>query len=160
MDNQRKLLFQSALRFLGYRARFKKEIENHLIKLVNKKNWPKTTLDLIPQILLDLEKNKLLNDQELIETYIKTQQESKLRGPYTIKRKLLRMGADKDQVEKTIHDLVDGKTQGLIIDKLIKKFQPDPKDPKNMAKFQRLLAYRGFDFNLIKEKIAFIRQTE
>jgi len=158
-EDVRKSLTQTALRFLGYRARFKREIEIRLKKEIDKK-FPKEFSKLIPDILTKLEESDLINDQELINTYIKTQQEAKLRGPFFIKQRLFKMGAPQDLVDKSINRFVTQQSQIIAIDKLIKKYKPDLKNIKSVAKFQRLLIYRGFSLSLIKEKIAFSGQKE
>ena len=158
-EDIKKNLFQVALTYLSYRDRFKKEIEIRLKKEVNKK-YPKKFLSLIPTILTKLEKASLINDQDLIDIYIKSQHVSKLRGPYYIKRKLHQMGAPRELVESGVRKLITQESQADAIDKLIKKYQPNLKELKNFIKFQRLLIYRGFDINQIREKIAFSNQKE
>jgi regulatory protein len=159
-DDIKKALSQTALRYLGYRDRFKKEIETRLKKQIIKKKFPEDSFSLIPNILTKLEKAGLINDQELINTYIKNQQSSKLRGPFAIKQRLMQMGATKDLIDSSINKLVTEETQNINIDKLLKKHQPDLGDIKAVLKFQRLLSYRGFDSRLIKKKIAFPSQKE
>lgn len=163
-DNQeyqiKKTLFQTALRYLGYRDRFVREIELRLKKQIIKKKYPESSLDLIPNILAKLDKAGLINDQALINTYIKNQQTNKLRGPYVIKQKLLQMGAQRDLIDIAIAKYISDETQSISIDKLLKKKKPDLKDYKSIAKFQRFLVYRGFTLNLIKKKVAFTGQKE
>lgn len=147
-----KILFQTALRYLGYRDRFRKEIEVRLKKQILKKKLPEETFKLIPGILTKLEKAGLVNDQDLIDRYIKNQQENKLRGPFAIKQKLFQMGAPKDQVNKSIDKLVTQESQEATIKQLTKKHKPDLGDPKSLARFQRLLAYRGFSSSFYRLK--------
>lgn len=136
-------LFQTALRYLGYRDRFKKEIENRLKKEIYKK-FPEESLNLIPEILNKLEKAGLINDQELIDNYVKSQTKN-LRGPLFIKQKLFQMGVSKELIDNSIKKLTTQKSQQIAIKKLIKKHKPNLKDVKQKAKFQRLLAHRGFN---------------
>mgnify|MGYP003965562105 CR=1 FL=1 len=155
-----KTLTQTALRYLGYRDRFKQEIIVRLKKQIAKKDYPVETLDLIPNVMAKLEKAGLLDDQDLIDRYIKSQQESKLRGPFVIKQKLFQMGANREQVDRAINKLVTSDSQSLSIDKLIKKYQPNLEDFKSVMKFQHQLIYRGFNLGLIKKKIALLAQKE
>ncbi|MBU1071302.1 RecX family transcriptional regulator [Patescibacteria group bacterium] len=148
-----KALFQTALKYLGYRDRFKKEIETRLKKEIIKRKFPEESLSLIPGILTKLEKAGLINDPELIGVYIKTQQESKLRGPYFIKQKLLQMGAPRDQVNSAIKKICTQESQEIAMEKLLKKHQPDLQDFKARNKFQRFLMYRGFNSIFCQSKI-------
>lgn len=157
-DDIKKTLHQTALRYLGYRDRFKKEIETRLKKQIIKKNFPEESISLIPEILNKLENAGLINDQELIIAYIKNQQGSKLRGPFAIRQRLIRMGATRDVVDSSIRTLITQESQIESIEKLIKKHDPDLKDIKGFQKFQRMLIYRGFNSNIIRQKIAFPSQ--
>jgi SOS response regulatory protein OraA/RecX len=159
-DNVKNILLQTALRYLGHRDRFKKEIELRLKKQILSKKLPQESLDLVPDILAKLEKSGLINDQELVKRYVKHQQEDKLRGPHAIKQRLMAMGAPRDLIESSIREQVTRKSQNTAIDNLIKKAKPDIKDFKKLAKLQRLLVYRGFDTSQIREKIALIGNKE
>ena len=159
-NNIEKALTQTALRYLGYRDRFKQEIIVRLKKQIATKGYPAESLELIPGILTKLEKAGLLDDQDLINRYVKSQQKEKLKGPYTIKQKLLQMGASRDQIDSSLKKLVTSDSQSFSINKLIKKYRPNLKDFKSVAKFQRQLIYRGFGLDLIKKKIALLAQKE
>ena len=143
-DDIQKALFQTALRYLGYRDRFKKEIETRLKKQIIKRKFPEESFKLIPDILVKLEKNGLINDQDLINTYVKNQHLNRLRGPFFIKQKLMIMGAPRNQVDSAINKLITPESQGIAIKKLIEKRKPDLQDRQSLQKFQRFLAYRGF----------------
>lgn len=153
-EDIKKILFQTAIRYLGYRDRFAKEIEIRLKKQIVKRKLKEESQKLIPEVLSKLEKAGLINDSELINTYIKSRQENKLIGPFTIRQKLLQMGANRNQIDLVLNKLVTKESQSLSIDKLIKKKKPNLKDPKSVLKFQRFLIYRGFESGLIREKIA------
>lgn len=159
-NDTEKALTQTALRYLSYRDRFKKEIELRLKKQIVKQKLPEESLSLIPNILTKLEETGLINDQELIDTYIKYQQESKLRGPYFIKQKLLRMGAPNNIIDTSLRRLITSKSQDISIEKLYKKHQPNLEDRKDLERFQRQLMYKGFNINQIKKKIALLTQKE
>jgi len=159
-EDIRKILFQTAIRYLGYRDRFAKEIETRLKKQIIKRKFKEDSQKLIPEVLTKLEKAGLINDSELIDTYIKSQQKNKQVGPFSIRQKLLQMGADRNQIDTALNKLVTKESQSLSIDKLIKKKKPDLKDPKSLLKFQRFLIYRGFESGLIREKIALLAKTE
>ncbi len=146
-------LFQVVLRYLGHRDRFKKEIESRLKKQITTKKLGEDFLSLIPDILKRLEAAGYINDQELIDAYIKNQHLNKLRGPLVIKYKLIQLGAPKDLLKSSISRLITQESQETAMGKLLKKYQPDLGDAKQLAKFQRLLAYRGFSssFSYLKK---------
>jgi SOS response regulatory protein OraA/RecX len=152
-SDTKSVLFQTAIRYLGYRDRFKKEIETRLKKQIIKLKLDQDSLALIPDILSKLERAGLINDQELISSYIKNQQNNRLRGPYFIKQKLMIMGAPRDKVDSAIKEICTQESQETAIGKLLAKYQPDLGDAKQLAKFQRLLTYRGFSssFSYLKK---------
>ncbi len=153
-----KALFQTALRYLGYRDRFSKEIELRLKKQISSKKLPPESLNLIPNILAKLEKSGLINDQELIKSYINSKRD-KL-GPHAISHRLFRLGAPKNLTDSLLAQTLSKEDQGRVIEKLIKKAKPNLEDAKNIEKLQRFLIYRGFDMGQIREKIALIRKKE
>jgi SOS response regulatory protein OraA/RecX len=155
-DQVEKILFETALRYLGYRDRFKKEIELRLKKKILQKKLPENAKDIIPSILEKLEKNGLINDSDLVATYINTQHKNHLRGPFLIKNKLFRLGAPQDQVKSWLSKLVTPDSQKSAIDKLVKKRRPTLETFQDTNRFKRFLISRGFDLNLVNQKIAFV----
>jgi len=151
----RQSLAQTAIRFLSYKSRFREEISKRLENEIKKKNYPSTSSRLISPILDKLEKNHLLNDEELVKDYINYYLKEKLKGPYFIKQILILKNAPSDLIEENLTKLATPEAQGEAINTFLQKKLVKTKvvDRKEREKLIRQLKSRGFDFHLILKKI-------
>lgn len=141
------ILTITALRFLSFRPRFKAEVENKLLLKAKEINADPT---LINQIIADLEKSKFINDQQLLESYIRHHLTVKKKGPLWIKMHLSRFGLDKLTVSSALRQHAPDTLQMEIIAKIISKLTHGKKSDLSIkAKVFRHLAARGFTPNLI-----------
>lgn len=125
-------LLDQALKFLGYRPRSKKEIEDFL----RKKTSDQT---LINQTVEKLEQLKLINDVEFANWVIESRSRSRPRGTRLLVQELKHKGID---IAVNI-DEVD----------LAKKAIASKKNIKSRDQAIRFLQYRGFSWDAIAQAI-------
>lgn len=143
------ILENTAIRYLSYRPRFKQEVINRLAKKLVELSIS-DQLDLIDQIVSSLEKSGFVDDERLLESYIRRHLTGKLRGPYWIRPRLLHFGLNKEQVTTALKKYATKDIQIESIRKfwLKKRFNLNG-DQKQKAKFFRALTARGFSLDLI-----------
>ena len=153
-DNLQRHLTQVALRYLGYRARLEAEIVTRLKLEIKRKQSGQEAEKIIPAVLERLHKMDLIDDSQFIQDFIKTQLDSKLKGPYFISRRLVQLGADRQLVNSLISQHIDSQREGQAIDSFIQRKYPQGlKNMEDRAKLSRQLIGRGFSSFLIREKV-------
>ena len=142
MIDEANKLTKIALKFLSFRPRLTLEIKNRLLKETKNQT-------LIDEIIARLTQDKFLNDKIFISDFI-NYQIKKYQGPFVIKMKLKRLGADPFLVDRMIKDIFPDETQIDLIRNLISKKSRQLKiDFKAKAKLFRFLLGRGFRRDLI-----------
>lgn len=148
------------IRFLNYRQRSEKEIRDYLAKKIafrqNLKFAQAKNSHQIDLITNKLKKLKFLNDLEFTKWYITSRARSRPRGNRLIVQELKSKGIDQDIIQALLTASTDEKK--LAITALSKKIDKwhnlSPFDLKKKA--YQYLASRGFDFETIKETVAFL----
>lgn len=150
-QEQKAALENTAIRFLSFRPRFKAEVFTRLGQKAQELNL-KDPLTLINQIITSLEKSGFLDDQNLLESYIRTRLRDKIKGPYWIKLHLLRFGLDRGEIEAALRVYADRSIQLEVIGNFLsRKYHGTNPDLKTKAKLFRSLTTRGFSADLIAE---------
>jgi len=139
MDNDQKNILNSALKFLSYRPRSKKEITDYLTKKTSDETF-------INQTIEKLDLLKLINDEEFANWLVKSR--SRNRGSIFIKQDLKKYGIDPKTISLKSSDF---DTAISLLNK--KKF-----DDKNKA--YRYLAYRGIPGNVIAQAIKTVYNSD
>lgn len=103
-----------AIYYLSFKTRTKKEVENYLLT----QEIPTTDIE---QILLELEKIHLINDQAYCQRYIETQLTLENYGPYQILQKLKLKGLDEELINEQLLRLFDESKEFKIAHKLAEK---------------------------------------
>ncbi len=148
-EEQKAVLENTAIRYLSFRPRFKAEIFTSLCRKAQELNL-KDPLILINQIVISLEKSGFLNDQKLLESYIRTRLRDKIKGPYWIKPHLLHFGLNRDEVETALKVHASRSAQLEVITRfLAKKYHSLDPDLKTKAKLFRTLTARGFSADIV-----------
>ena len=151
VKEQKTVLESTAIRYLSYRPRFKAEIFTRLGQKAKELNL-KDPFTLINQIVESLEKSGFLNDQKMLESYIRLRLQEKVKGPYWIKPRLLHLGLSKSSIEAALKEYANRETQLEVIRKyLSKKSRNRALDLKEKAKLFRSLIARGFSAELISQ---------
>jgi len=137
--------YNSALRFLSYRPRSKKEVEE---KLLNKK----APQNIIDAVVGKLTEQKFLDDVEFAKWWIEQRTKVRPRAFKVIKFELKQKGISEetiDNLQLTIDDLENAK-------KLLSKKLERYKDMEKGERYQKLaqfLARRGFSWEVVKKSI-------
>jgi len=157
MQEQKAILESTAIRYLSFRPRFKAEIYTRLGRKAEELKL-KDSFTLINQIVESLEKSGFLNDQKLLESYIRTRLCDKTKGPYWIRPHLLHFGLNNSEVDEALKTHASREIQIEVIGKfIVKKCPRSNPDLKTKARLFRALSARGFSGQLITE--AFDRNT-
>ena len=140
-----------AYRYLGYRARTKKEMEDFFKKKSEK--FP-ISPKAVEQTLQYLEEEGYINDQEFIEAYISSRNNLKPKSSYALTIELMRKGIDRNLVETyfEIHPANEGSLARKALQRkwsMLQKLPPDARDRKAI----NFLRSRGFEYDLIKRTI-------
>ncbi|OGE10688.1 hypothetical protein A3A60_00255 [Candidatus Curtissbacteria bacterium RIFCSPLOWO2_01_FULL_42_26] len=151
-------LFDSSLKILTLRPRSEKEIKDYLAQKIarsqNIKFRDARESLLIVQIVQKLRRLGFLNDLEFAKWWhsARTRQ---AKGPRLIKTELLQKGIDRETIENVLSSGTNPKTLAIkALEKKIKAWQKLP-DDKSKQKIYTYLVARGFDWDTIKEAIAF-----
>ena len=114
-ENDEYEAFETAVAFLNKKLRTKQEIINYL----NKKEYPKHTIDKTVKLL---ESRNLINDLFVATCYMNDQINFNLKGPYKIKEELSKMGVIDDIIDEVINYQDERFNDNIkkIVDKKIK----------------------------------------
>ena len=124
-------LLDSSLKFLSYRPRSKKEVQNFLRQ--------KTKDDtLINQTIAKLENLKLINDAEFAKWLVESRSRSRPRGNRLLQQELRQKGID---VEISVDEVELAKTA------------LEKKNPKSRDQAIRFLQYRRFSWDTIAKVV-------
>jgi regulatory protein len=144
---------QSSYRYLSGRNHSKYELKMKLLK----KKYSKS---LVGQVLNDLERQHLINDEDFARDYFNSQLR-KSRGLLKIKSELFKKGVNREIIEKTSNDHGDAfvflESAKSIAEKkysiLIKR---NISDRKMEQKIYQFLASRGFTSDIIRETMNYL----
>jgi len=138
---------KSALDFLSYRIRSKKEIVDKL----KSKNISQETIE---KTIGHLEKLGLINDEEFAKLLVQSSTGKNPSGKSVIRQKLFKKGISKEIIEKVLSETFTEKNEkSLILDifnKYKKRLTGLDKNHKRKKMFEHL-ARKGFDFDIINE---------
>jgi len=148
LDSEKKRkVKEAALNFLSYRARSEKEIKD---KLKNK-GYSERVID---EVISDLKRSDLVNDNQFALNWIKDRLEHKPRGEKLLRAELSRLGIKEEFIEKTLAQVYPKENEIEIAKGLIKKRKRryanlEPRlAKKRMSDF---LLRRGFPYEVVKE---------
>lgn len=126
-ENQHLSCYFSALNYLNYKNRSKKEIRGYL----KKKNY--LTQDIENAIKL-LEEKKLINESEYLKLYIKDQIHLTNNGPKKITRKLIDLGFLEVQIQEELFKIPKEVWQEKLEKIILKKIKANKKDSASKIK--------------------------
>lgn len=151
MDEITQKLYDKALRFLSFRPRSTFEIQAFLKK-------HQASVDQEKEILKKLKDLNFLNDEEFVNWWIDQRQTFKPKGLRVIKIELKQKGIAKDMVEKVIGgnqeklEKLETAQAKTLAQKRATRYQNLPRE-EFIAKMERFLLSRGFDWDLTKTVI-------
>lgn len=145
-------LMSSSFRFLSYRPRSRKELQDFLNKKSDKK---KISQDIVTQVMVRLEEMDYINDTKFAESFVSSALLGKPKGPSTIRFELKRKGVS-DEIISTVmantEEIQDPDTQELLARKSLgKKGELYKKLPvlECKRKVHDYLLRRGFSASII-----------
>jgi len=144
MSQSRNSLLSYALRLLNVRERFSGEIEKKLYKKAEDLKIA-DSVTLIDQIILDLKKDKFLDDQKLLSSFISYQLTQKVRGPLFIKQSLIRRGVSRSDAEAGIKSYYDPTKERLTLKQYLNRHAKSL-DSRAKNRIIRRLLGRGFGY--------------
>ena len=155
-------LFDATLKFLSYRPRSQKEVEDYLAKKISKKENIKFSeakeSGLIIEIEHKLTKYKYLNDTEFAKWWIESRTKSSPRGKRIIKIELMQKGVSREIVDELLERIKNQKLLALSsIEKKLPRWRLLPR-AELKKKIYNHLSMRGFDFDTIREVVAQIEE--
>ncbi|GAE26378.1 regulatory protein RecX [Halalkalibacter wakoensis JCM 9140] len=131
-DDEKKKTYNLAINYLSYRIRSIEEMRQYLVK---KEKEPQHIEEVIKQLINE----KLLNDEEFAQAYIRSKQLTLMRGPLKLKQELKQKGLRDDTIEQALAQLEEGTQKEQIINWVEK--QKNKKTSKmSMAGFKNKLS--------------------
>ncbi|HEX2787324.1 MAG TPA: RecX family transcriptional regulator [Ignavibacteria bacterium] len=138
---------KTALKYLAYKPRSKKEIEKKLTAL-------KLSENSIKEVINWLENIRYLNDDHYSKLLIESKTIRKPIGRRLLIQKLLQSGIEKETIEKNILELYPGekeqKAAVTVLKKYSKKVKAKNETERKRKCFQYLLS-RGFEYGVVTE---------
>lgn len=152
-SNPSAALESTAIRFLSARPRFKAEVINRLAAKAEELKLA-DPFSLIDQIVASLEKSGFLDDEKLLEGYVRNRLVEKKKGPYWIRQRLVHLGLSKFEIDNALKKFADKPTQLTVLRDYL-AIHPVGSDPKTKARLFRRLLGRGFAASIITESLKY-----
>lgn len=150
-------LLNKTYRFLSYRPRSVKEVEEYLNKNVSKVSKG----GLVNSIIQKLKEQKFLDDKEFTKWWIESRTKYKPKALRIIKFELKQKGIGRELIEEVLSDKsLELETE---FEKALKLAQAKVDRYKNVnrkkkyEKMARFLASKGFDWDMIKEVLVSLK---
>lgn len=144
IETQFNYAYTRALRFLSYRARSIKEINEYL----KQKGFEALIVSNVIELLLS---QKFLNDKDFAEQWIEQRQKNRAKSKSFIKQELKQKGIDEDIIEETLQIAEDDlKTAKEFFEKKKKRFDRFTGE-EYFQKAAAFLQRRGFSWDVVKE---------
>lgn len=140
-------ILDKVYRFLSFRPRSKKEIEQYL----KRKNLGEEEKKIV---LKKLEKSGFVNDTEFAKFFVESRLKFRPKGRYLLKAELIQKGIDKNLIEKVLGEINISEVElakSAISKKLPRFLKLGELEAKN--KIAQFLARRGFSWETIKTLI-------
>nr|WP_156291709.1 recombination regulator RecX [Oceanobacillus salinisoli] len=141
--------YSMAINYLSYRMRTKKEMRDYLVK-------KEVELEHIGIILERLTKEKLINDKQFAEMFVRTRMNTSSKGPLLIKKELMEKGVSSGIASEAI-ELYPYEAQFEKISKFLeKKLSTSKKESfkQQLQKLQGNLLQKGFSQTVITDALS------
>ncbi|WP_077324622.1 recombination regulator RecX [Virgibacillus siamensis] len=138
-----------AINFLSYRMRTKKEIYDYLVK-------KEVDDEHITQIMKQLTEEKLINDRQFAEAFVRTRIDTTRKGPMLVKRELMEKGVSPQLAAEAV-DLYTYEIQYARAEKWVRKKLTASKSKSFKQQVQQLqgtLMQKGFTRDVIQDVLA------
>lgn len=142
-------LYQQALGYLSYQLRSQAEIETYL----KQKNSTEIALK---QVLQKLQANRLIDDLQYAQSFVRTMAKTSDKGPKVIRNLLRQKGIGENLIDKALTEFpLEQQQQNLthLIPKLMRKYQNESA-LRQKQKVKQALLVKGFNSSLIDSLLA------
>ena len=140
--------YYKAIKYLNIKLRTRQEIAKYLRKYDFEE-------ELIKKVIRKLEDEKYIDDDIYLQAYINDQVNLSLKGPFLIKRELLKLGFKEDKIDAYLNKIMDE----IWLDKITKIIGKKIKANHNLStqvlkiKTKQYLINQGYESKLINLKI-------
>ena len=144
-SSDKALAKEKALKLLAKRPRSEKEIKQKL----RQKGF---TEKIIWEVISDLKKVDLINDEKFAESWASTRLSSKPMGKLLLKQELFRKGIKKEIIEDLIERSFEEDKEIELAKKLLekkRKFLRNLEDVKTKKRLMNFLLRRGFSYHIV-----------
>ncbi len=144
-------ILNSAYFYLKFRPRTKKEVVAYLNKKATDRSWSEEGIN---KAVESLEKNKYIDDSAFTEWFVNSRNSSKPKGEYVLRGELMRMGVERELLDKYFIENKPDDTEmayRAIASKWSRMGDLHPKE--RFRKVAALLQRRGFSWETIKKVV-------
>lgn len=145
-----------AFKFLSYRPRSIKEIEDRL----KRKDY---SSKVILEVIKSLKRLKFLNDKEFAKMWMENRIRTRPMGRYRLKQELIQKGIDRDLIEKTLSDYREEEEIELAKELTQRKLKRSYRSLNRLPAQRRLYGFlqrRGFSYDIIQEIMKELRGVD
>lgn len=147
-----------ALKYIGYKPRTKKEVENNISEKFKKMKLDPEEEAQVPKIITEilgkLENLDIISDKDFAQLYIEDRKKIKPTGAFRIKRELSQKGINEQIITEEIEKNLTEEDELVLAQKIVEKKAPYYKGLSDQEKGKKLtehLLRRGFGWKIIKE---------
>ncbi|MEO0294084.1 MAG: RecX family transcriptional regulator [candidate division WOR-3 bacterium] len=134
---------EKARRYISYRERSKKEIENYLKNKGIQEG-------IINKVLSDFEKVGLIDDRRFALSWIKNRSNANPKGRFAIKMELLYKGVPENEMEDLLRSIDEKENARKAIEKAVRKYKGKPNKKEKVIEYLRR---RGFEMSTLREVV-------
>lgn len=151
-------LFNKAYFFLKFRPRSVKEVREYLYKKVKTTHWSREAAD---KVIEKLKEQELIDDKKFIDWFVRNRTTLKPKGEKMLRRELLQKGINKELLDNFFSkNAVDEESLALqILEKRWPRFS-GLSSQKRFEKACRFLLSRGFNYDICKKTIEYLKNKE
>lgn len=147
--------YTQAINFLSYRMRTKKEIQDYLVK-------KEVDPEHITQIMEKLNEEKLVDDKQFAEMFLRNRINTSTKGPMLIKKEIIEKGVSADLASQAVEQYPYETQFENISIWINKKLNAGKKDSfrKQIQQLQATLMQKGFTQDVIKDALSEINEEK
>jgi len=157
VEKARERTMNRAVKLLAAKPRSVGELRERLLE----KNW--TNVEIVDRVIVKLEEYKYLDDQQFASDLAVSKLRQKPQGKRRLLQSLSQKKLSKEDVDTAIKNAFAKIPEADLIDRAIEKrlrLKGKPETLEDKKKFYDHLLRQGFDFGLIREKMAAIAKVD
>lgn len=138
-EDQDERAYEAAIRFLGYRARSVREMQQYL----SQKQYPTTCRDSIISKLLD---QRYLNDRDFARLWVEERRRLNPKGAWALRQELLQKGITDDLIDEALTDYDEEEAALTALTPKLRQWKKADDDTLK-KKIYAFLSQRGFSYD-------------